>query len=158
MLKKDAIVANMTSYAICSSLILVIHDNMTNGANKIVEHVFVDISRSQWCKNTMCQTDEEKERKDTVGWTDGTLEEASVQPTDEVEYYVKTQDNWHHQLNWWSIFYMRRIITRDKAADSVAPDELMAWLVWVSIYPMNQEIKIESSELQKHKQRLNWRW
>jgi hypothetical protein len=40
-------VANMTLYAICSSLILSIHDNMINGTNHIVEHVFVDISRSQ---------------------------------------------------------------------------------------------------------------
>jgi hypothetical protein len=39
-------VANMVSYAICSSLILVIHDNMINGANHIIEHVFVGISRS----------------------------------------------------------------------------------------------------------------
>jgi hypothetical protein len=48
-------VANMASFVICSSLILVINDNMINGTNYIVEHVFVDISRSQGCKNTTCQ-------------------------------------------------------------------------------------------------------
>jgi hypothetical protein len=31
-------------------LILVIHDNITNETNNIVEHVFVDISRSQGWK------------------------------------------------------------------------------------------------------------
>jgi hypothetical protein len=36
----------------------VIHDNMTNGTNNIVEHVFVDISKSQGCKNATCQNDE----------------------------------------------------------------------------------------------------
>jgi hypothetical protein len=50
-------VANMASYVICSSLILVIHDNMTNGTNHIVEHVFVDISRSHGCKNTTCKNE-----------------------------------------------------------------------------------------------------
>jgi Tfp pilus assembly protein PilZ len=40
-------VADMALYVICSSLILVIHDNITNETNNIVEHVFVDISRSQ---------------------------------------------------------------------------------------------------------------
>jgi hypothetical protein len=62
------VVANMASYAICSSLILVIHDNMTNETNHIVQHVFVDPFRSQGWKNTTCQN--EKKRKDTVGWTD----------------------------------------------------------------------------------------
>jgi hypothetical protein len=38
-------VANMVSYAISSSMILVIHDNMINGTNHIVYHVLVDISR-----------------------------------------------------------------------------------------------------------------
>jgi hypothetical protein len=60
-------VANMASYAISSSLILVIHDNMINGTNHIVTHIFVDISRSQGCKNTTCQNEkkivEEKEKK-----------------------------------------------------------------------------------------------
>jgi hypothetical protein len=50
-------VANMASYAISSSLILVIHDNMINETNHIVEHVFVDISRFQRCKNTTCQNE-----------------------------------------------------------------------------------------------------
>jgi hypothetical protein len=45
----------MASYAISSSLILVIHDNIINGTNHIVYHVFVDISRSQGCQNTTCQ-------------------------------------------------------------------------------------------------------
>jgi hypothetical protein len=49
------LVANMASYAISLSLILVIHDNMINGTNYIVYHVFVDISRSQGCQNTTCQ-------------------------------------------------------------------------------------------------------
>jgi hypothetical protein len=39
--KKVKIVANMTSYAINSSMILVIHDNMINVTNHIVEHIFV---------------------------------------------------------------------------------------------------------------------
>jgi hypothetical protein len=56
MLTNDVVllVANMASYAFSSSLILVIHDNMINGTNHI-EHVFVDISRSQRCQNTTCQ-------------------------------------------------------------------------------------------------------
>jgi hypothetical protein len=33
---RSATVANMSPYAISSSLILVIHDNMTNGTNHIV--------------------------------------------------------------------------------------------------------------------------
>jgi hypothetical protein len=64
----------MASYAISSSLILVIHDNMINGTDHIVKHVFVDISRSHGCKNTTCQNEnivyfsrvktiEEKEKK-----------------------------------------------------------------------------------------------
>jgi hypothetical protein len=40
----------------------VIHDNMINGTNHIVVHVFVDISRSQGCKNVTCQ--HEKKRKE----------------------------------------------------------------------------------------------
>jgi hypothetical protein len=48
-------VANMASYAISSSKILVIHDNMINETNNIIYYVFVDISRSQGCKNTKCQ-------------------------------------------------------------------------------------------------------
>jgi hypothetical protein len=47
----------MASYAISSSMILVIHDNMIIGTNHIVEHVFVDISRSQGCRNTTCRED-----------------------------------------------------------------------------------------------------
>jgi hypothetical protein len=39
-------VANMTSYVIYSSLILMIRDNMINETNLVVERVFVDISRS----------------------------------------------------------------------------------------------------------------
>jgi hypothetical protein len=49
------IVANMAPFAISSSLILVIHDNMINETNHIVYHVFVDISGSQGCQNTTCQ-------------------------------------------------------------------------------------------------------
>jgi hypothetical protein len=45
----------MALYAISSSMILVIHDNMINGTNHIVYHVFVDISRSPGCKNTTSQ-------------------------------------------------------------------------------------------------------
>jgi hypothetical protein len=45
----------MASYAISLSMILVIHENMFNGTNHIVYHVFVDISRSQGCKNSTCQ-------------------------------------------------------------------------------------------------------
>jgi hypothetical protein len=44
-------VANMASYAIISSLILVIYDNMINGTNNIVKHVFVDNSSSQGSAN-----------------------------------------------------------------------------------------------------------
>jgi hypothetical protein len=44
-------VANMASYVICSRLILVIHDNMINGTNHIVECVFVDIYRSHGCNH-----------------------------------------------------------------------------------------------------------
>jgi hypothetical protein len=36
-------VANMASYAISSSLILVIHDNIIMGLTKMIEHVLVDI-------------------------------------------------------------------------------------------------------------------
>jgi hypothetical protein len=36
-------------------MILVIHDNMINETNHIVWHVFLDIYRSQGCKNTTCQ-------------------------------------------------------------------------------------------------------
>jgi hypothetical protein len=50
--KIEGDIENMASYAICSSLILVIHDNMTNDTNNIVKHVFVDFSRSQGCKNS----------------------------------------------------------------------------------------------------------
>jgi hypothetical protein len=39
-------VVKKASYAICSSFILVIHDNMINETNHIVEHVFIDFSRS----------------------------------------------------------------------------------------------------------------
>jgi hypothetical protein len=48
-------VANMASYAISSSLILVIHDNMIIGTNHIVQHLFIGISRSQGCKKNICQ-------------------------------------------------------------------------------------------------------
>jgi hypothetical protein len=44
-------VVNMASYAICSSLILVIHDNMINETNHIVEHAFVNISRTHGCNH-----------------------------------------------------------------------------------------------------------
>jgi hypothetical protein len=37
---------NIASYVVCSSLILVIHENMTNRTNYIIEHVFVGIPRS----------------------------------------------------------------------------------------------------------------
>jgi hypothetical protein len=50
----------MASYAISLSLILVIHDNMINGTNHIVQHVFVDTSRSQGCKNITCQNEKIK--------------------------------------------------------------------------------------------------
>jgi hypothetical protein len=50
-----ALVATMASYAISSSMILVIHDNMINGTNHIVEYVFVGISRTHGSKNTTCQ-------------------------------------------------------------------------------------------------------
>jgi hypothetical protein len=59
----------------------------------------------------------------------GALEEASVQVTDEVEHCVKTQSNWHRRMDRRSIFYIRRMITRDRAADSVAQDEPTARLV-----------------------------
>jgi hypothetical protein len=49
------IVANMAPFSISSSLILVFYDNMINGTNHIVYHVFVDTSRSQGCQNTTCQ-------------------------------------------------------------------------------------------------------
>jgi hypothetical protein len=75
-------VANLASYAISSSLILLIHDNMINGTNHIVQLVFVDISRSQGCQNITCQIEKivyisrvknekekktERKRKDTIG-------------------------------------------------------------------------------------------
>jgi hypothetical protein len=37
--------------SICSSMILVIHDNMINGTNLIVDNAFEDISRSHGCNN-----------------------------------------------------------------------------------------------------------
>jgi hypothetical protein len=40
-----------------SSLILVIHNNMVNWTNHIVQHVFVDIFRSYECKNTTCSNE-----------------------------------------------------------------------------------------------------
>jgi hypothetical protein len=100
-IRKDDLVGNMASYAICSSLILVIHNNMTNVTNHIVEHVFVDISRPQGCKNTTCQNGEkEKEKEKRAPSNEPTvpLEEAPVQATDEVEHCVKTQDNWHRTI------------------------------------------------------------
>jgi hypothetical protein len=58
----------MAPYAINSSLILVIHDNMINGTNLIVYHVFVDISRSKDAKIPHAKNEKEKgKRKDTVG-------------------------------------------------------------------------------------------
>jgi hypothetical protein len=42
------------------SLILVIHDNMIIETNLIVQHAFVDTSRSQGCKNITCQNDKIK--------------------------------------------------------------------------------------------------
>jgi hypothetical protein len=39
----------MAPYAISLSLILVIHDNMINGTNHIVQLVFVGIPRSHGC-------------------------------------------------------------------------------------------------------------
>jgi hypothetical protein len=50
----------MASYAISSSLILVIHDNMIIGTNHIFKHVFVDTSRSQECKKTTRQSGKNK--------------------------------------------------------------------------------------------------
>jgi hypothetical protein len=68
----------MAPFAISSSLVLVIHDNMINETNHIVYHIFVDISKSQECQNTTCQndkivyfsrvkTEQERKRKHTVG-------------------------------------------------------------------------------------------
>jgi hypothetical protein len=99
-------VANMASYAISSRLILVIHGNIINRTNHIVEHVFVDISRSHGCKDTTChfekivyfsrvKTVEEKEEKwhrrmnrryigrtvDASVGVVGTLQEASSEQT-----------------------------------------------------------------------------
>jgi hypothetical protein len=48
-------VASMAPYAISSCLILLIPDNMINGTNHTVYHVFVDTSRSHGCKNIICQ-------------------------------------------------------------------------------------------------------
>jgi hypothetical protein len=63
----------MTLYVIYSSLILVIYDNMISGTNQIAEHVSVDISRSQGCKNATCQNEKifckprkKREAQDTV--------------------------------------------------------------------------------------------
>jgi hypothetical protein len=78
LLSSYGYVANMASYAISSSMILVIHDNMITVINHSVYHVFVDISRSQGCQNTTCQiekivyfsrvkNEKEKKKNDTVG-------------------------------------------------------------------------------------------
>jgi hypothetical protein len=40
-----------------SSIILVIRDGIINETNYIVDHVFVDISRSHGCKNVKCQNE-----------------------------------------------------------------------------------------------------
>jgi hypothetical protein len=39
----------------CSSMILMIHENMINRTNHIVEHVFVDIVRSIACNHNQSQ-------------------------------------------------------------------------------------------------------
>jgi hypothetical protein len=66
--------------AISLSLILVIHDNMINRTNHIGKHVFVDISRSQRCKNTTCQNEKTVyfSRVKTI-----TIEEKEKTPLDE---------------------------------------------------------------------------
>jgi hypothetical protein len=42
---------NMVLIAKCSSIILVIHNNMINVTNYIVEYVFIAISRSHGCNH-----------------------------------------------------------------------------------------------------------
>jgi hypothetical protein len=44
-------VANTALIAKCLRMILVIHDNMINDTNHIVEHAFIDISRSHGCNH-----------------------------------------------------------------------------------------------------------
>jgi hypothetical protein len=50
----------MASYAISSSLILVINDNIIIGTNHIVLACFLDTSRSQGCKKTTYQNEKIK--------------------------------------------------------------------------------------------------
>jgi hypothetical protein len=87
----------MASYAISSSFILVIHDNMIIGTNHIVWHVFVGISRSQGCKKNTCQKERIKgqnrarEGKEKTPSDEPTVPQiqASMQSSDELVYRVK---------------------------------------------------------------------
>jgi hypothetical protein len=103
---------NTASYVICLSLILVIHHNMTNETNNIVEHVFVDISRSQGCKK--CHMPKwgdsiffkglnwrKKKRNDNVRWTKGTLEEGVGAKAGSIgTLRRRKKDNKHYRMNW----------------------------------------------------------
>jgi hypothetical protein len=45
-----------------------------------------------------------KKEKDIVGWTDGTLEEASVQELEDMEHYTEAWVSRHRWMNRQSIF------------------------------------------------------
>jgi hypothetical protein len=72
MYYRSQTVANMTSYANSSSLILVIHDNMIIGTNHIVLACLLDTSRSQECKKTTCKNEkikgQNRTRKERKKW------------------------------------------------------------------------------------------
>jgi hypothetical protein len=108
-------------------MILAIHDSMINVTNHIVEHVFVEISRSQGSKNTTCQNEkivyfsrvktEKRKEKKRHCWMNrrylegsvsvyvgalGTLHEGRTQhaPSDEpTVWFLHASDDWEKQSN-----------------------------------------------------------
>jgi ribosomal protein L21 len=108
MLTNDAVllVANMASYAFSSSLILVIHDNMINGTNHI-EHVFVDISRSQRCQNTTCQISKVKNKKEKKKKGHRRMNRRYLDTKHRCNRRTSWYTRWkprHRRMNWLSIF------------------------------------------------------
>jgi hypothetical protein len=101
---------------------------MINETNQIIEHVFVDISRSQGCKNTTCQNEkivyfsrvkseqrkEKKRHHQMSRWYLGTSVGVWVRVLGTLR---KAQVSWHRRMNRWSNSYMCRMIGRSKAVE-----------------------------------------
>jgi hypothetical protein len=87
----------MAAYAISSSLILVIHDNMIIGTNLIVLACLCNTSRSQGCKNFTYQKERIKGQNRARKGKEKTMSDeltvpqlqASVQSKDELVHRVK---------------------------------------------------------------------